>query len=312
MVRDIVRLVRWEQFKLRRRWMPWILLTILVLFSQIGIWVTFASYNDLQAGPQGMSPVPPSEDQSGNIRFHPGPGQLREGPEMRQQLREQYDSFTLPGSIPNAMSVAQGIGLILLAILAASAIGSEYGLGTLRLVLALGVGRHRYLASKFTTLAFMAAAGLIIVVAVTAVSSLIAGGLAQAPEDTIASSTWSEAGTALGRTWASLIPALALTGLITVMARSTAVGMAVGLGYGFAEQIVVAILAPRFEWFRTASEYFLSRNISALAGSRFGPGGSADLDTLHAALVLAVYTLALGGMAFWLFRRRDISGASGG
>jgi len=35
-------------------------------------------------------------------------------------------------------------------------------------------------------------------------------------------------------------------------------------------------------------------------------------DQTHAIIVLAVYTLVLGGVAFWLFERRDVQGATGG
>lgn len=276
MIRDIARLVRWEQFKLQRRWMPWILLAILVAFSQIGIWVSFSSFGSSRSFDQSL-----------------------------------YDQFTLPGSISNAAGTAQSIGMVLLTVLAASVIGSEYGLGTLRLVLARGTGRRKYLASKFVLLVGSAAAGLLIVVALATVSSLIAGRLAQAPA-AASSYTWGKAGTSLLKAWTSLIPTVALTGLVTVLARSTAAGMAVGLGYGFGEQIITAILLPRFHWFQTVANYLIGRNISALAGaSGFGPGGIAYPGILHASLVLAAYTVVLGAVAFWLFQRRDVAGASG-
>ena len=38
MIVEVLSLVRWEWFKLRRRWMPWILLAILALVTQIAIW----------------------------------------------------------------------------------------------------------------------------------------------------------------------------------------------------------------------------------------------------------------------------------
>jgi len=230
-----------------------------------------------------------------------------------QAQEQQYYSFTLPGSISNAMGTAQSIGMILLTVLAASVIGSEYGLGTLRLVLARGTGRRKYLASKFVALAGLAAVGLMIVAVVTIVSSLIAGGLAQAPDGAVDTNTWGKAGSSLVRAWASFIPSLALTGLVTVLARSTGTGMAVGLGYGFAEQIITAILLPRFQWFQTVADYLMGRNIGALAGGAgFGMGGTASPGTLHASLVLAAYTVVLGAVAFWLFQRRDVAGASGG
>ena len=37
LIAHVLRLTKWEWFKLRRRWMPWILLAIAVLLSQVGI-----------------------------------------------------------------------------------------------------------------------------------------------------------------------------------------------------------------------------------------------------------------------------------
>ena len=46
MIVEVLSLVRWEWFKLRRRWMPWILLAILALLTQIAIWGTWFAFND--------------------------------------------------------------------------------------------------------------------------------------------------------------------------------------------------------------------------------------------------------------------------
>ena len=37
MITHLLLLTRWEWFKLRRRWMPWILLVILIALPQIGV-----------------------------------------------------------------------------------------------------------------------------------------------------------------------------------------------------------------------------------------------------------------------------------
>ncbi len=51
MIGHELKLIRWEWFKLRRRWMPWILLGILILFSQLFIWGSFFSYrSQVQSG----------------------------------------------------------------------------------------------------------------------------------------------------------------------------------------------------------------------------------------------------------------------
>ena len=42
-----LRLTRWEWFKLRRRWMPWILLVPLLLIPQIWLWAEFFAYRNI-------------------------------------------------------------------------------------------------------------------------------------------------------------------------------------------------------------------------------------------------------------------------
>ena len=41
-------LIRWDWFKLMRRWMPWILLVILLLLSQLTVWGSYFQYRNLQ------------------------------------------------------------------------------------------------------------------------------------------------------------------------------------------------------------------------------------------------------------------------
>ena len=342
MMGNIATLVRWEWFKLRRRWMPWILLAILLVFSQLGVWGSFFSYNALEAS-GGM--VALSAPANGMERR---PGQLqmvscndlranastvvpldtapevidgllaqcqKQAEQQQRNLQDQYDTFTLPGSLPTAFGIAQTIGLILLAILTASAIGSDYGLGTLRLIMVRGTGRWPYLASKYFMLILVAAGALLIVAIVSTVSSVIATGLVAAPPGgAMAGSSWMDVAIALGKTWGSLIPYVALTGLVTVLTRSSAVAMAIGLGYSFAEPILVSLLSRLFDWFGTVADYLLIRNISALAGGglSFGQGREDGPGILHSVLVLTAYTLVLCAMAVWLFQRRDVTGANGG
>ena len=45
MIAQVLRLTRWEWFKgLRRRWLPWILLGIIVVIAQSFLWSTYISY----------------------------------------------------------------------------------------------------------------------------------------------------------------------------------------------------------------------------------------------------------------------------
>jgi len=45
----IANLAVWEWFKLRRRWMLWILLVFAILFAQLAVWGSFFSYQNLQS-----------------------------------------------------------------------------------------------------------------------------------------------------------------------------------------------------------------------------------------------------------------------
>lgn len=343
MIGNIANLCRWEWFKLRRRWMLWILLAFAILFGQLAVWGGFFSYQNLQRT-GGELTVPATLQQSqGRVPRTVPCNDLLSGDPARQpadldpqvlagltaQCRQQattlpdrlargYQSFTLPGSLSSALSVVQTLALILIAILTASAIGIDYGSGTLRSVLTKGTGRWPYLTAKLLTLGSLTALGLIVVLATVAISSTIAVAYAGAvPVSSVAGKTLSDAGIAVGKAWVSVLPYLALTTFVAVLARSSAAGMAIGLGYYFLEQILIALLSGLFSWFTNVADFLLVRNISAFTQGTAAAGGGFPSapglpDATHAIIVLSIYTLALGAGAFWLFERRDVQGATAG
>ena len=335
-MRAVLGLALWEWFKLQRRWMLWILLAFAILFGQLAIWGSYVSYRDLErTGGEVIVPAALQQPPTGRPRtvacsdlLSDDPARQPEGVgdtallalrfQCQQQaallpdrLQRAYERFTLPGSVDNALGTLQTLGLILMAILVASAIGIDYGTGTLRSVLIQGTGRWPYLAAKLLALCVVAALGLVVACATVAASSLVAASLATdaAAVRAPTSATWGEAGAELWRSWTSFLPYLTFTALVTILARSSAAGMAIGLGYYFAEQIAVALLSTLFSWFQNVADLLLVRNISAwLGGGGFGPGASALPDQTHALVVLSAYTLAMGALAFWLFERRDVQG----
>jgi len=278
----IMNLTRWEWYKLRRRWLPWIMLGVLLVVSQLFVWVSYSVNRS---------------EQSGDI----------------------YANFTLPGSIPNVLGLAHSIGVFLVVILTASVLGTEYRWRTIRSILARGTGRWQYLASKIVLLVLLTGGALLIVMAVTAVSSLIAGALAgDAPAGSSDSARWIDVPIAFGKAWFSFLPYIALATFFTVLTTSSAAGMAISLVYYYAESIVVAICLNLFTWFETVASYLLGRNAAALMRSgddtmvinfAIGGGFGSFPSALHAFLVLTIYILALGGLAIWLFRQRDLTGS---
>lgn len=342
MTANVANLALWEWFKLRRRWMLWSLLLFAILFAQLAVWGQYFSYRNLAATGGELTVPATLQQQQGRVPRTVACNDLLSGDPARApadldtqvvaglaaQCRQQaatlpgrleaaYRGFTLPGSLRTALGIVQTLALILLAILTASAIGIDYGSGTLRSVLTQGTGRWTYLAAKLVTLAVLTALGLLVALGTVAVSSVISAGLAGGPPAAAGTTavTWADAGVDLWKAWISILPYIALTAFVTVLARSSAAGMAIGLGYYFAEQLVIVLFSALFSWFRNVADFLLVRNITAWTGGTGGGGGFATgalPDQTQALVVLALYTLALGAAAFWLFERRDVAGATGG
>jgi len=121
---NIANLSRWEWFKLRRRWMLWILLIFAILFAQLAVWGQFFSYRNLQTT-GGELTVPASlQQQQGRAPRTVACNDLLSGDPARQpadldaqvvaglaaqcrqltatlpaRLARAYQGFTLPGSV---------------------------------------------------------------------------------------------------------------------------------------------------------------------------------------------------------------------
>ena len=47
MIAQVLRLTRWELFKVRKRWMPWILLVVTLVVVQATLWGFYAAYGNV-------------------------------------------------------------------------------------------------------------------------------------------------------------------------------------------------------------------------------------------------------------------------
>lgn len=324
----IARLTRWEWFKLRRRWMPWILLLILVLFSQLAIWATVFQYRQVteggnvlvnssrRGGPESVScanvlAAPPVLPEGIDASLVPAfRAQCAEIAKQRdEQLRQIYANVSLPGSINLALSTP--IGTILIAVLAASVIGVEYGWGTMRTTLTRGTGRMQYLTGKLAVL-LLAALGALLVTAIGAtISSVIAQSFIISAPPGFAAASWSSLVETIGRAWFALVPMIALLVMLTVLTASSATSMAIGIGYTIAEPIVLALLGRLSDRLSGVSDYLLASNISGWSAGSMVINNESSVSPQHHFLVLAIYTTLFIVTAFWLIRSRDVAKATG-
>ena len=332
---ELANQVRWEWFKLRRRWMPYILLAVLVLITQVVVWGTVLAYNEAR----NRADTIVFEGQDGALlefdcdEVLEGRADLSQAGELPPMIMDDcqdwdqrsqedaegfYSLITPPGSASFTMSIGHGIGLILVAILIASLIGTEHGWGTMRFLLVRGVRRWHVLASKLGIAWIAFAAALLVVGVLGTLSGQIIDGLLSGAEGLENGTSWGEVSELFGRSVLSVIPYVAMVSLVTVAVRSSAAGIGVGVGYYFLEQTVVGIFGALFDWFQNVAEFLPIFNMEAFVseggGVSIGGGGASPeyAGDFHTLLVLAAYTLASGVLAFYLLHRRDVGGASRG
>lgn len=346
---SVLRLSLWEWFKLRRRWMPWILLAILVLFPQIGAVGSYFIYRgDISSAdlgvdstysisvtdadgqpvefeftcddiyefqPESIESIPPETRMMVLEGLQEFEGQC--SGEGGLETSESREFFVMPASISNGLSAASFIGIVVAMVLAASMIGTEYAWGTLRTNLVSGVARRKFLASKVLTLLAVVAGGLLVTALVMALTSLLFTFLVRDVGGGWTEGDWATTFVIFGKVFYGLVPYLMLAVFLAVLTSSTGVGTALAMGYYMVEAIAVGILTGFFDWFDTIANFLLGPNVSAwlshdeVVQVTIGVRADGDLGAWHNFLVILAYTVALGAAAFWRFERRDVAGAKG-
>ena len=157
--------------------MPWILLGIVILIAQAALWGAYNTYRTADIGEtlKNTSFGGRTAADIWECREIEHPRDVCEDQERGERLyrKSERPRFILPISLANSLGFAQLFGPILVAILVASAVGVEYGWGTLRAILTRGTGRWQLLAAKVVALMLMVVAGLLILSLTSVASSLI-------------------------------------------------------------------------------------------------------------------------------------------
>ena len=353
MIAHLLTLIEGEWFKLRRRWLPWILLAVIVLVSQAFLWGFYAVYHItegegtntflsdyLYTGDTTTVQVSCSDLLDGRLQERIQPLSIEERLTVEGEISEwgpkecsdyayepeKFFMFVLPTSIVGSIYLVflTGLPFMLIMILSASLLGSEYGWGTLRVVISRGLGRWQLISAKLILCVLVAFGWLAVMVLLNIVSSILAGiippdegvSLIILPEGDTWPSVLSTFGKFIGKALYATVPYICLGAFFVVLTQSTAQGISLSVMTYVAEAMVIPALLAISEKLERINEGLLSSNVRewiSLGDSKAAVAlkGAEAPDMLQAFLVILAYSVVMLVVSMWLFQRRDLSGAKG-
>lgn len=221
------------------------------------------------------------------------------------------ESLILPNIFENGMQIATLLGFILTIVLASGLVGNEYGWNTIRPLLARARSRSALLSAKWITVLLYSMGlyllGLLATIAFSAASSAIVGNF-----ESIDAGMAGDWAIAFGRVLVSQLPYAALAFTMALITRSNAVGIAVGIGFGFLEPAIFGLLGlitNAFDEVRKFGLEYPSNQLVAM-NANTGFGGYGEITTAEAwraVATLGVWVVIMVGASFYFFNKRDVT-----
>ena len=119
------------------------------------------------------------------------------------------------------------------------------------------------------------------------------------------------------RTFFVLIPYTTLAFLFAIVGRGAMAGIGLGIGVYIVESLITTFMVLAGGWVARIPDYLLANNVNAITslaelpeGFRGGGFGEVSFQlpgTTHAFITLAIYSIVFLALAFYVFRRRDVT-----
>jgi ABC-type transport system involved in multi-copper enzyme maturation permease subunit len=320
----LLRLIRMEIYKIRRRIMSKVLLSIAIVIA-ILVFLLFSinTFFVLSAPPESFSPhCPPTNASSqGQAQQNCPPPSTAQVTQFRETvLRNASEPLRLPTSLSLAVQVALSAGTILIIILIGSSAGGEFSIGTVRLMYTRGPTRLQFLLAKVGVAAICAAIGILTIIITGILIGQVLNVLSSIPQilDFLNAGWITHALLYLLVAMLDWFIYATIAIFFGTLGRSTVAGVVGALAWLFLEPILGSILklAGTFSqgifgnFLKAIPDYFISNNTAALLQNQgqyiFGESSS-SLSDLHALAVLFVYLVAFIGLSWWINERRDVT-----
>lgn len=321
----ILRLIGVELYKMRRRTMSKVLgvsgsLLMILIFLGFGSISLFY----VSSPASNFLPPPCTADSKamGQSCLDHAPTQTdlaRAEAAKHEVIQSSSGLLRLPTSLALTSSMIQGVGLILIVIMAGTISGGEYSVGTIRLMFTRGPTRSQFYLAKIGAvivfILFMIALGELVGIGTGAILNLFTG----------VSTTFSffTGAWLLHALLYILVVALGLFMYAMIALSLSALGKATAAGVAGALiwWVLEFVLRQGFQslgsqttgalsaFWKAIPDYLISPNIDALAQNQtqYLGGQPGQLSDLHAILVLATYLVLLIGLAWWATLRRDVT-----
>jgi ABC-type transport system involved in multi-copper enzyme maturation permease subunit len=227
------------------------------------------------------------------------------------------ETLGFPMVIPFVLSILFPFGIILSVVLITSSIGTEYNWRTIRTMLICSESRFKLLGAKLITVGILMLIGMVVGLAAGFIMSLITtaiGGYTFDFSFATGGYFWDQF-LQFWRTFYVLIPYVLLGFLFAVIGRSSIPGFVLGIGEFFLESMIAGLLRLAGGWIAEIPDYLLTVNVNAINTlSDVAPkvpvvGDPSQMPGLpHAFVTVAIYNLVFIMIAFYLFRKRDLTG----
>jgi ABC-type transport system involved in multi-copper enzyme maturation permease subunit len=227
------------------------------------------------------------------------------------------ETLGFPMVIPFVLSILFPFGIILSVILITSSVGTEYNWRTIRTMLLCSESRFKLLGAKLIAVGILMLIGLVAGIAAGFIMSLITSAIGGYTFDfsfATGGYFWDQF-LQFWRTFYVLIPYALLGFLFAVIGRSSIPGLVLGIGEFFLESMIAGLLRLAGGWIAKIPYYLLTVNVNAINTlSDVAPkvpvvGDPSQMPGLpHAFVTVAIYDLVFIMVAFYVFRKRDVTG----
>lgn len=230
---------------------------------------------------------------------------------VQGKLDAAEEFLAFPHPIPQSLEFMSVFGIIFMAVLGAGVVGSEYGWGTMRVLVASGVPRGRLYGAKIVAGAITALGWMFAGLVVSMLASI--GVTAIAPftvEMSMFDAAWFGTVALMIARTGLVIVVLTIAALSAAMiSRSLAAGIAVPVVWTVGEQIASAFTPHLGRFGEIVYQAMLTTNIGVLMQEvTFGqPREATGPSEVQALLVLVAYAVVLTVASYTVFRWRDLT-----